>query len=172
MGKKSIELLDRQIQKHKARKKIGEERERQKDLAGKKKEGSFLAKEAKLLPKRIALHKKIQAWRDEFIKSKQFKRLFSDFDDDELVIFWNGWGHLKFEEFGGGWSRLYLEKSGKLRYCAGYKWMATGPEIVLTPNPETAKKFTHKYLKELHNSIKTGKIYKTIAEELKQESNS
>jgi len=166
-AEKGIELLDKVFQKHKTKKKTEKQKERQEDLIRRKNKKSFLLEEAKLLPKKIKLYKQILAWRNKFIKSKQFKRVFSEFD--ELVIFWSKWGHMEFPEFGGGWSRLYLEESGKLRYWAGYKWMPIGPEIVFTDNLKNAEEFTYKYLEELYKLIETGKIYKNIAEEVNEE---
>lgn len=163
-----IEVLDKEFKNYKTRKRVETSKEKQEDLAWKKKLTDFKANELKLLPKKIELYKNILAWRNKFIKSKQFKKVFHE--RDECVIFWNGWAH-ELPRFGGPgcWSRLYLEETGKLRYWAGYKWMPTGPEIVFTDNLKNAEEFTYKYLEELDISIKTGKVYKTIAEELKED---
>lgn len=164
-----IESLDDEIQKYETQKRIADDKRRQYELAKKQKIKALLAEEAKLLPEKIALYKEILAWRDGFVKTEQFKRAFNALSS--CTIFGSNWGHIKLQEFGSGgcWSRLDMDKSGALGYGAGFKWMGTGPRFPLKRNPETAKKLTYNYLKELHNAINTGKIYARIAKELSED---
>ncbi|MFH0970727.1 MAG: hypothetical protein V1776_04690 [Candidatus Diapherotrites archaeon] len=170
MSKGSIKLLDKQIQKYRTKKKIIRERETKEDLILQKKENEFRANESKLLPKKIELYKKILSWRNKFKKSKQFKTIFGG--DNEVEVFFYGWGHLNLESSYNGptanVSKLFLNKSGKLEYEARHKMMSY-PRIVLSSKTKTARKFTHEYLIELCRTIETGKIYKNISNEIAEQ---
>ena len=162
-----IEELDDGFYEYEASQKKRKARERREELAEKEKRTAYKAREAKLLPKKIELYEKIIAWRDEFSKTEQFKKVFRVLE--QTIIFNNGWASSEGNNF-GGWSRLLLERNGRLTYEEGYKWIGVRSSFELTSNAEKESPFfSHKYLSELYDSIKSGEVYHTIAAELKEE---
>ncbi|MBS3146014.1 hypothetical protein J4414_04395 [Candidatus Woesearchaeota archaeon] len=162
----SIENLNKAIKGYENKKKVRIRLEKEEELKEQEKETKYKENEKKLGGEKLATYKKILAWKEDFIKTKQFKKLFNK-DEDDIIIYWGGWGH-KQPSYGGHgcWSRIYLEKSGRLRYWAGYKWMPTGPDFCL--DQKTFQKLSYDYLNKLQQDISKGEIYKTIAKELKE----
>ena len=164
--KMSIENLNKTIKKYETKKDARIRQEEKEDRIEREKERKYKENEKQLAGEKAQAYKKILVWRDDFVKTKQFKKIFTE-DEDDVIIYWGGWGH-KDPSYGGHgcWSRVYLEKSGKLRYWAGYKWMATGPEFGL--DQKTFQKLSYDYLNKLHKDIESVGVYKTIAQELKE----
>ena len=162
----NFQALDRHI-KDLQRKAEIERRKKQKDRERKaKKEKEFLEKENKLLPEKIRLCKEIFTWARGFIKTEQFRdALEVGGYSRELYVHGGGWGH-RVPEFGGSgcWSRVYLtSKNGpRLLYCPGYKWMPGMEDLTFTKPEAMAEKLYYQYLKDFHESVKSGNVYKTI----------
>ncbi len=162
----SIANLNKAIQKYETKKEARIKQEKIEDQREQEKERNYKDSEKNLTGKKTEIYKKILVWKNNFVKTKQFKSLFTE-DEDDIIIYWGGWGH-KQPSYGGYgcWSRIYLEKSGRLRYWAGYKWMATGPDFGL--DQKTFQKLSYDFLDKLHKNIDSGEVYKTIARELKE----
>lgn len=130
------------------------------------KDKRFWKDEQKFSERKLGLYKNITEWKNEFIKTKQSYDLFDLCGD--ICLYYGGWGH-KRPELGAEyscWSRIYLEKSRDLRYHAGYKWMPGGQDFIL--NESTISKLTKYFIQGLHDHIKSGRVYKTLAQELKE----
>jgi len=163
--KMSLENLNREIDSYKAKKHartMQEQRERKKEQEENR---DFESKEKKLLGKKLQIYNEIAAWRNKFVKANA--SLMSLLDEDEIIIYYGNWGHERpaYSSY-GCWSRVYLEKSGKLRYWAGYKWMPSGPEFNL--NQQIVSRLSYDYLNKLHRHVITGQVYKTIKQEIKE----
>ncbi len=105
-------------------------------------------------------------WRDSFIKTKQFKELFNE-DENEVIIYYGDWGHKKpAHKDSGCWSRVCLDKLGRLTYQAGYKWMGT--QIEFDFRQGATIQLSYNYLNKLHKHIRDGSVYKTIIRKLKE----
>jgi len=169
MQASKLKKLQSEIEQYRSKKLAKQRKEQQEEKEAQERQAKFWREEDKLLPKKMRLIKEIFAWKEEFVKTKQFKQLF-DNSGDEIIVFHSGWGHDNPRYCGlGCWSRLYLEKSGNLKYWAGYKWMPPASGTILNNDEKTARKFTYKYLRELNEAIKLGQIYKTIIKKLKEE---
>jgi hypothetical protein len=158
--------LERAIKEYRAgqaleRRKVGRE-----ELKEKRRVKLFWEKEKQLHSKKLEVYQEILSWAKSSVKKKSFKGIFREMDD--IIIFYGGWGH-KLPRYGGYgcWSRIYLDRSGKLTYWAGYKWMACVASGEFDSKNGIVKKLTYEYIKKFHNSIKSGKVYDTISEELK-----
>ena len=174
MTKSILEKLSEGIQKHEAKKLARVKMEQAEEQKEVEEERKFWGRESKLFPKKKKLYNEILEWRDKFVKTNEFKKIFKIFDksyQDNIIIFEGGWGHDRHGYY-SCWSRLFLEKSGDLSYFAGYKWMGTGPEFVLRrndKNDKTVRKLTYSYLKELHDHIRSEEVYKSILSKLELE---
>lgn len=170
--KSAITKLDNAIDSYSEKKKAKAIKERKAERKKAQEYRKFIETEHGLNPEKIKLYKEIVKWKNDFVKSKQFKKLLKTYfvnGEHEIIIFWSDWGHNKPDYPGGDWSRLYVTNKRKLRYFAGYKWMPSGPDNYLSDDFIWAKRFMHKYWKELHQHIKSGEVYETIKDELKED---
>ncbi len=150
------QLIDMQDKKRAAEKRKSE----QEDEKFRQKTAAFWRNEKRLVPEKQTLVERIISWRDSFVKTGAFRKL-----SGETVIFYGPWGH-ELPRYGNGcWSRVYLEKTGSLKYAAGYKWM--GGRGFLAEG-DFAQKLSCDYLKALAGHLESGEVYETIAGEVKQ----
>ncbi|MBU4070506.1 MAG: hypothetical protein KJ646_05995 [Nanoarchaeota archaeon] len=128
----------------------------------------LLKKEETFLPKRKDYFDKILEWKEEFIKTQQFKNIYESLNKTfiSLIIFRGGWGHrIPYEKGYGCWSNLCLERSRNMIYEAGYKWGGATTLINLCRNEE---QFSPLYLKKIFDEINDKSIYKKITSEIKK----
>ena len=147
----------KQIQAEKKRRdaknRQNEEREREKQ------------KENHLLDDKIRMCEEILQWRDKFTKTTAFKKLI-DIYESGADIYYDNWGHQT-----GGYgccSRILMEKTGRLKYYARYKWFPESTKIGLENVKDFAKALRHEYILALHEHIKSGKVYELLAKNLCQ----
>ncbi len=150
----NIEILREKIWKYKEENEAKLMKEREENKRIEEEEKKFWENERKLAKKKKIIYREILLWVDEFVKTGEFKDLFSIMD--EIVLFRSNWGH-KRESDGGCWSDLILDKKGRLRYESGYKWMPHREKIGF--NYEV---FTFKYLMGLYEFIRSGRVYGEI----------
>ena len=156
--------LEQLIDKHDKKKRV-EERERDdEDKKFQQEAKEFWENDKKLAPEKQTLLDKIVSWRDEFTKTAAFRKLFRK--NNEIIIFYHSWGH-RVPRFGGPgcWSRVCLEKTGELRYAAGYKWMGYNCQL---GESQFTQKLSYDYLKAFASHIETEKVYETIASKLSE----
>ncbi len=162
VDKKCLEELIHAIDEKKKR--DAKERKQRLDEEHKESEADrkFWEKEKKLLPKKLDMAKEIFVWGREFQKTQVFDYLRS------VPLPSSNWGHVKGNDDPGRWSTLYLTKEGCFHYKPGYKWMGYKPSgsLILKTPKEMAEKMTFHYLNELYNSIKSGKAYKFIKNQI------
>lgn len=166
--KEELESISSTIEKYKQKKQIKQKNEQEERKKEKKEQKIFLKRERELSSEKETFYKEILKWRDGFVKTKQFKEIFKliPFYHHGIKIFGDGWAHkIPHNDEYSCWSQLYLRESGDLVYQAGYKWMGVRTEIVLDGD---IKKFSHKYLKNLHKTIKSEKVHENIISELEQ----
>lgn len=123
--------------------------------------------ENEFAPMKQKFFDEIIQWKNEFIKTDEFKEIYQVISQDffHLQIFGAGWGHeIPYKNDHGCWSQLHLEKEGKLTYLSGYKWMGLRIKLNLEKDIE---KFSSVYIQELHEYIKSGKVYEFIADKIK-----
>ena len=163
---KALKDLTKEIEEYKSRKKTQQEIIEKEELEYYRKETEFIEKEKGLLGRKKEIYGKILEWKDDFIKTKQFKDI-SDRTNLDITIYNGNWGHkISRSDRHGCWSQICLSKSGDLVYWAGYKWMPTGPRFTLNKN--NAMDISYEYLQKFYEDINQGNVYKTIAKQVKR----
>lgn len=119
---------------------------------------------------KLRLSKEVFSWAREFVRSGEYRKtskLLNEGLVSKVEIYSGGWGH-ELPKYGdyGCWSRVYLEANGKLEYGAGYKWMGFTKRLHLDSPEKLARLLDYKYIKELHSSITSGRVWKHVGERL------
>lgn len=117
---------------------------------------------------KIELLNKILFWAKEFSKTEQFKRILKTINSDELDIYpyWC-WEHIEkgtHKKNEGKWSRLVIDKKGRLEYKSGYKW--TGYHVCFYLNEKNVGKIKYEYLRNVWNYIDRKTVYRGIEDEI------
>ena len=158
--------LSKEIDLYDSKKRADARKERleaSKELKDRKK---FWADEKKLFSQKATLYEKIIEWKNDFKKTREFKRLFRN--ESDIIILDAGWGHEKprYEPCDGCWSKIWLDRYGDLKYSAGYKWTPTGPSFFL--DNKSVSKLAHDYIKSLYKHLESGEVYNTVLKRLKE----
>lgn len=181
---KELEELEKKVKERKHKLAIEKKKEAREEAKERKKSLSFWAKEKRLYKKKLKIYKEILEWRDKFVKTKTFKNMFKGLIDDAIIIFEGSWGHKKCPKWDTmSWSRIklyqgddpkgedFLYEKGELIYESGERW-PSGPTIKFKKDSDEAvRKLRYEYLKEVHDTIKTGKVYKKIRKEIEEDYN-
>ena len=165
MGVSPLEQLDKAIEYFQAKLTKQQKQEHDRTRCIVKSERAFRRREERLRDEKIALLEGILGWRDEFVEYERFAKLFGE-NHEFVIIYDGGWGHRVDSGYGGCWSRIILEDTGKLEYKAGYKMWSSGPCFPLTR--AAARKLTAHYLKQLYEHVYSGRVYGQIARELRE----
>lgn len=130
----------------------------------------FWENEHNLYEQKKVLYSEILMWRDQFVVSQQCTEIFDLWKSSHrsfLIIFGGRWGHKMDGDAYGCWSRVILDKEGKLEYQSGYKWMGINETITLKKDPEITQKLTYQYLQRFHDCLHSDEVYERIKEEVK-----
>jgi len=157
MQRKNLERLQSEIDSYYRRKSARLRKERENAKKAKEAARKLWEKEDKLIPKKRQLLNEIFAWRDGFVKTKQFKDLFKVLKEkftDEVFL------------FGSGYGALSLDNKGNLIEWRGHRW---GREsVILSNDAKTAKRFAYQYFKGVNEAIKSGNVYEAMETKLKE----
>ena len=126
--------------------------------------------EEQAFEQKLAIANKAFAWAEDFLKDDQLQSRLANQESVIQVhgtqIYGNVWGHdfTKTEHDRECWSRLFIMNQKKVMfyYWAGYKWMDTGPEWIITEPEEFARLLSIRYLHDLEKAIDSGSIYEAI----------
>jgi hypothetical protein len=167
---KELEALNRVIQSRAAREAAWRKREERENRRERITRAEFRRLYLdRQIPEKRRLLGKICAWRDAFVKTKQFKRIRSlEGAEGSIDIFTGEWCH---EPTDRGWSKVELHGSGKLTYHCCYPCMYGGGGNALftfAPTDAVARRTTHAYLKKFYAHLTSGRVYKRMAEELER----
>ncbi len=151
---------------------------REEEALKKSEEERFWNLERKNYGEKLTQAKEICEWVKAFTKTKEYKEIIKHFEaydlmklggiSDGLIIHNGGWGH-KHKDSRGCWSRIYLNQNGTLNYKAWYKWLGIKTTLKLKKPEDLAGKLNQEYINELHKSIITGEIIRTLDKEIKEE---
>lgn len=156
---KTIEREKQKLKKERQREIVEERKEKERTKKHKQQEKGSRSEKLKLLDK-------INAWKNEFIKTSAFRETLRLLEDDSVIIFYSSWGHVPECNDGGFWSRVHLYKDGNLEYKSGYKWMGFRECFFLTK--DNVDRINCSYLKKLYKTIKSKEVYKTIKREIEE----
>ncbi len=131
--------------------------------------------EEKLKDKKIRIANDIFKWAREFSQTGHYNRLVKISMpyialEKGVYVYGGGWGHKtpKYDD-DGCWSRVYLEPNGSLYYVGGYKWFPSDSRFRIHNPDSLAERLNYDYLSGFRNEIKSGKIYGTIKDWIKND---
>lgn len=111
---------------------------------------------------KIEICKKIFAWKNEFLRTKEGTRIFKK-ENKHLLVYGGKWAHGVPRFSGDGcWSRIYFNKNN-IEYRSGYK-CGSYPSLHFTKPEEMAKKLDYDYLKKFSDDIQSKIIFRFILE--------
>lgn len=110
------------------------------------------------------IYENIQSWALKFVQTNTFKELIDL--TDVVRIYGGGWGHAIPNGDGYGcWSYVTLNQEAVMWYQAGYKWMGISKGFAI--DDLTIEDLNIEYVKDLHVSITSVRVYDYIRDDLK-----
>lgn len=119
----------------------------------------FEEEEDRLYEKKKELYQSIMQWRDNFVKSENFKNLFYEnrfYEADRIKLFvMPKPGHIYLPECEHGhWCVISIDRSGELSYESGYKWCGVDKEFALKNNSGAPRQLTYELLQKFYEFVK------------------
>ena len=148
----------KEVEKREKDRKEAIARASEKYAADRKKESEYWNKETEKKEDKLEICKKIFSWREEFLKTKEGKKLYERSGRNLWMFNSSKHGHQQ-EDVKGRWSRLYLVPKG-VSYWPGYKWMPQESRKYETA--EEMSKLRYDYLKDVWDEIEKGEVYEEI----------
>jgi len=162
-------LIDSALSNLKTKKEIQQKEDKLRNEKEKKRLEDLIILENEFAPMKQKFFDEIIQWKNDFIKTDKFREIYKNIGSFDLTIFGSGWGHeIPCCNDFGCWSKIDLKRKGNLIYLSGYKWMGIRNEFDLEKNIEI---FSSIYMKKFYEHITSGKVYESIASQIKTFSN-
>lgn len=155
-----IEDLERILNSKLKKKEENQRKRNREEIKKEEEEKRHTEIEASKYDKKLALFKEIESFGKEFVKSRIFSRL-SKLEHYRIDIYGGDWGHvLPTDHDYGCWSYVSVDEEAKFTYSAGYKWMGISKRFYI--DEDNFSRLNFDYLRDLRESIKSGKVYDYI----------
>jgi len=177
---KGIDIIRKAIEAVKEAEKRKEMEEKKREEKEKRKMKEYQKYKESMFKESLNLAEQIFNWAKNLLANKEMEQIFSfinerGFIDSGLVLkdmipifYGSGYLDMKPVEDKYAYTYLYLRKDGTFLYRERWKWAEANKIRIKTPE-EMAKKLDPKFIKEVLNTIKSEKVWTTIANRILQE---